>query len=86
MKFLIISYKSRNSIMTFAKSLRVNGINYTIINTPHSIYSGCSLSVKTEYRFLNFVINLIKQTNLSDFIGVFSNNNKSNYAQIERLI
>ena len=86
MKHLIISYKSRNSLYSFAKILRANGISVNIINTPRSIAISCGLSIKTEFRYFSFVTNLIRQSNLEGFIGVFMHNSSNSHEQYQRLL
>lgn len=82
MKHLIISFNSRNSLYAFAKILRSNNISVSIINTPRSIAISCGLSIKTNFIHLNLISNLIKQVNISGFIGIFiqtSNNSLQRY-------
>ncbi|MBR1988169.1 MAG: DUF3343 domain-containing protein [Clostridia bacterium] len=86
MKYLILSFNSRNSIINFSKILHLNNITTKIINTPHKISSSCSLSIKTEYVYLPTVSNLIKQTNPSGFIGLYLINEFSSYSQVSKII
>ena len=46
MKYLIISFNSRNSVMTFAKLARKNGLYTSIINTPRSVSVFTSKKIK----------------------------------------
>ncbi|MBE7076876.1 MAG: DUF3343 domain-containing protein [Clostridiales bacterium] len=71
MKSIIIAFKSRNSIHSFSKLLKTNGVYSSIINTPHSISSSCGLSLKTEYKNFNVITSLISQLRTSDLIGIY---------------
>lgn len=84
MKYLIISFNSRNSVMTFAKLARKNGLYTSIINTPRSVSVSCGLSVRTEFQNLQSIISLLKKSNLSDLIGVYSITRKGQYEEIEK--
>ncbi len=86
MKFLIISFKVRNSLYNFAKILRQYNIPTSTINTPHSISSSCGLSLKVNYQFINKIKFLIANIRPTGFIGLYSLNTLSNYNQIERII
>ena len=85
MKNLIISFKSRNSLYAFSKTLRANGISVSIINTPRNIAISCGLSIKTEMRHFSIISTMIKQSNLVDFIGIFSETRNGSSTQYERL-
>ncbi len=84
MKYLIISFNSRNSVMTFAKLARKNGLYTSIINTPRSVSVSCGLSVRTEFQNLQSIISLLKKSNLSGLIGVYSITRKGQYEEIEK--
>jgi len=71
MKYLLISFKNRNSLYTFAKILKNFGISNNIINTPHSVSRSCGLSIKTALSHHNNIINIIKTSRIQDIIGVF---------------
>ena len=85
MKNLIISFKSRNSLYMFAKTMRANGITTSIINTPRSIAISCGLSIKTEMRYFSILLILLKQSKISDFIGMFSELKNETSIHYERL-
>ena len=84
MKYLIISFNSRNSVITFAKLARKNGLYTSIINTPRSVSVSCGLSVRTEFQNLQSIISLLKKSNLSGLIGVYSITRKGQYEEIEK--
>ena len=84
MKYLIISFNSRNSVMTFAKLARKNGLYTSIINTPRSVSVSCGLSVRTEFQNLQSIISLLKKSNMSGLIGVYSITRKGQYEEIEK--
>ena len=71
MKHLIISFKSRTNLYSFAKILNLNNISYSIINTPRSIAVNCGLSLQVNFMYLNKVVFLLKQNNFLGVIGIF---------------
>ena len=71
-KYLIIAFKSRNELYSFAKILRLNNVFLNIINSPKTIASGCTLSIKTDYRFLNTINQLLLRHQPQSFIGLYS--------------
>lgn len=85
MKNLIISFKTRNSLYAFSKTLRASGISVSIINTPRNIAISCGLSIKTELRHFSIASTLLKQSNLIDFIGIFSETKNGISTHYERL-
>lgn len=86
MKYLIISYKSRNSLYAFAKILRQMGIASSIINTPRNIALSCGLSLKVDFAYFSQVVSLISNAQLQGFWGVFLLTKTPTHDQIERLI
>lgn len=86
MKFLIISYKSRTAIFSFAQILKRNNINYSIINTPRNIALSCGLSLRVDIAFLKQVKHLISTSNIYGFWGLFLLTKTATHDQIERLI
>ena len=71
MKYILISFNSRNSVLTFSKILSNYSIQSKIVSTPRAVSVSCGLCVKTDYRFLKDVINIIHQSKLYGFEGVF---------------
>ena len=86
MKQLIISFKSRNELYSFARMLKSNNLFISIINTPKSIGSSCTLAIKTEYKNLNLISSLLNRFNPQSFLGVYSFVSTSNGNQIFRLL
>ena len=72
MKYLIISFKSRNDINSFATMLKRQNIFYTIINTPKSIGSSCTLSIKADFKNFQQIVSLLNKSNLNSFLGLYS--------------
>jgi len=72
MKQLIISFKSRNELYSFARFLRTNNIFISIINTPKSIGSSCMLSIKTDFKNLNLITQILNKIRPKSFLGVYS--------------
>ncbi len=85
MKYLIIAFKSRFNLQNFVRNMQRVGITASIINTPHSISISCGLSARTEYRYLNSVLNLIKQTDVETLIGVYAVTRNGVYEQVEKI-
>ena len=85
MKYLIISFKNRNSLMAFNKILTNRGIATSVINTPRSIAISCGLSLKTDKRNLNLIINLVHYANINGFIGIYLYDRTNGYEQIRQI-
>lgn len=86
MKYLIISFKNRNNLMTFNRILTNRGIVTSIINTPRRVAISCGLSIKTDLRNLTTVINILNQNNFSDFIGIFLFERFEGHEQIRKIL
>lgn len=72
-------------MQAFAKILKNYGLNANIINTPKAISTSCGLSIKTEYRNIDFISQLISSKRVNNIIGVFLLN-KTNFGdQVNRL-
>ena len=84
MKTLIITFKSRNQLLNFAKILKQNQIQYSIINTPSNISSNCTLSLSIPRILYNKILHLLKQYQPNGFLGLFLID-KNNYHQTQRL-
>lgn len=86
MKYLIISFKSRNELYGFARALKSYGVNLSIINSPKSIGSSCMLSIKTDFKNLNSVSHLLRQFQPKSFLGLYSTQSTNNGEQIFKLM
>ena len=86
MKYLIISFKSRNELYGFAKILKSYGIYLSIINSPKGIGSSCTLSIKTDFKNLTLITQLISQYHPKSFGGLFSIQQAFNGQQIFKLM
>jgi len=86
MKYLIISFKSRNELYAFAKILKSNGIYLSIINSPKSIGSSCMLSIKTDFKNLNLTNQLLLRYSPKTFLGLYSIQHSSNGDLVLKLI
>ncbi len=71
MKYLLVAFKSRNSLLAFTKNLRLNGIAVEVVNTPRAISISCGLSAKLNLTYTNFVINLLSHNVYENFVGVY---------------
>lgn len=72
-------------MQAFVKILKNYGLNANIINTPKVISTSCGLSIKTEYRNIDFISQLISSKRVNNIIGVFLLN-KTNFGdQVSRL-
>ena len=86
MKYLIISFQSKNNLMQFNQLLHSRNINTRIINTPHKISSSCSLSIKTDLSFLSIIESLLKQISLGGFLGLYSVNEFNGFSQVVKIL
>ncbi len=86
MRFLILAFKSRNSLYSFNKLLRQYNINTMIINTPRSVSISCGLSIKADYRELGMIKTILQQSNVDGFLGMFTINRAGGFEQVERII
>ena len=86
MKFLILSFKSRNELYGFSKLLKSNGIFLSIINSPKSIASSCTLSIKTDFKYLSFITQLLRRYTPKSFLGLYTIQTNSNGEQIFKLM
>lgn len=71
MKFLLISFKSRNQLYSFTKFLKVKGINFSTINTPRKISTSCGLSIKTSYNNYTAILNFLRNNSNINIVGLF---------------
>ncbi len=71
MKYLLVAFRSRNSLLAFTKNLRLNGIAVEVVNTPRAISVSCGLSAKLSLNYVNYIINLINRNNFENFVGVY---------------
>lgn len=78
MKYLIISFKSRNDTISFFNILKSHNIFCSIINTPKIIGTSCSLSIKTNIDSLSKVRKLINFNNPN--VGIFIYEPQLNFA------
>ena len=85
MKYIIVSYKSRNNLISFAKLANRNGIPTQIINTPRSVAISCGLSIKTDYKYFSKIVNFVHSSNLSGFLGIYLVNKTNSFEQIDKL-
>ena len=81
-----MAFSLRNQLMNFVKILQSHRIPTRIINTPHKISSSCTLSIKTELIFQSEIIGILKQVNLSGFLGLYSVNDFNGFTQVNRII
>ena len=85
MKYLIIAFKSRNQLQSFTRTIRLYGINVSIVNTPRSVAVSCGLSARAEYRYLNTIKTALSQIDLTSFIGIYVVTRNSVYEQVEKI-
>ncbi len=86
MKYLILTFKSRNQLFSFARILKSNSIIIQILNTPKSIGSSCTLCIKAEYKFLNTINQLILRHQPNSFTALYSVLSSQEGQQIMRLM
>ena len=85
MKYLIISFKSRNELYGFANAMKSNGISLSIINSPKGVGSTCLLSIKTDYKNLDKIYKILRHYNPKSFLGLYLINQSLNGEQILKL-
>lgn len=85
MKYLIISFTSRNQLFQFSKFLQTKNIQLQIINTPRSISRSCGLSGKIDYMYFNAIIYYLKLSNTRGLNGIFLFEQSGLREKIERL-
>lgn len=71
MKYLLLAFKSRNSNFEFKKLLSNRGIGSQSINTPKSISSSCTLSLKIDMIYYQQVLGLLRLRKIDGIIGLF---------------
>ena len=86
MNYLLISFKSRNSIFAFNRILKQFGISSEIINTPKQVSISCGLSLKIKKEYISIIIRALNQSNLPGFLGVFSINSGKNNEKFIRIV
>ena len=69
--YYVFSFKTRSDTMKLYSLARNNRIYCTIVSTPTSIFSGCSLSIRCEESEFFNLLNLFCTFSFSSFIGVF---------------
>ena len=85
MKSIIIAFKSRNNLQLFAKTMRSHSIPTEVISTPRSVSISCGLSAKTDYRYLNTILNLLQTSNLNGFLGIYLLQSQGLHQHIQKL-
>ena len=86
MKFLLISFASRNDVYSFSNILKRNNISIRIINTPKAVGSSCTLSIKTNFENFQHIAQLLNIYKPKSFQGVYSINNSNYGSQAIKLI
>ena len=86
MKYIIISFKSRNELYSFARLLKSNNIFVSIINTPKLVGSSCTLSIKTNFSNFSLVNQYLLRYQPKSFLGIYSVQQANNGEQILKLL
>lgn len=85
MKYIIVSFKSRNKVLHLVKMLRQFNINADIISTPQSISKSCGLSAKVNYIHLSTVKTVVQNMGMNDFNGIYYLERNSFNERLQRL-
>ena len=85
MKYLIISFKSRNSLFAFVKTARSYGLTMNIVNTPRTISVSCGLSAKTDIRHYDTILKILTLYKSNDFLGLYLIQSLGLTEQVQRL-
>ena len=86
MKYIIIAFRSRNTLQKFIHLLKQNNVVCKIINTPSALSSSCGLSAKTDYSNYGIINSILNQIRFDDFMGVYLVNNSKSFNQFQRLL
>ena len=71
MEYIVITFKSRASVVAFSEFLNSNGIKNDIINTPKEANVGCGLSIRVQKSAFLFVKRAIYVKGVKNFVGFF---------------
>lgn len=71
MEQIIVTFRSRAHTVRFCNFIRNYGFNCLIVNTPKEANVGCGLSVEITPSTLPYIKKLIREANLSSYVGVF---------------
>lgn len=71
MKYIIVTFRSRNQTLLFSQILSSYNIKSKIINTPRSATVSCGLSVKIEEQDFEVVKSILARRNFQGFAGFF---------------
>ena len=71
MKYIIIAFKSKNSLYSLQNYLKKINVKSEIINTPRSLSSSCGLSLKIVLHYYRTILNVLKTTQNLNIIGCY---------------
>ena len=72
MDYVIVAFRSRTETLGFSKFISARGINNSIVNTPKSAGVGCGISVKTDWKNISAIRNILSVKPAKTFAGIFS--------------
>lgn len=69
--YYLFSFKTRSETMKFYSIARNRNLACTIVSTPTTIFSGCSLSVKCEESEFSSLLNVFSAYSFFYFTGAY---------------
>ncbi len=85
MNYLIIAFKSRNSLYAFVKNLQLYGISASVVNTPRAVSVSCGLSARADYRYINAIKSMLANKNYDGFLGIYHVSLNGAYERVEKI-
>ena len=70
-RFGIASFRSRQQVMAFERTLRRLGLSVSVITTPRAVALGCGLSVRFRLEDARDVQDVYRVTGGSNLIGFY---------------
>lgn len=86
MSYYFIVFANRAQTMSFYRILKKYGLNISIINTPTSISSICSISIKFDSKDYEKVKKLALSYNFSSFKGIYQYDGKGWKGTVKKML
>lgn len=85
MRYILVVFNSRNDTLSFYNIIKNNVGFCSIINTPHSLSRSCGISVKIPTSAINLSRQIINNSRLSSFKGIYEINSQSSSNKATRI-
>lgn len=79
-------FKSKTDVFAFLDILKSNGIYCVINQTPKEARIGCGISVKFSAVSLNKAVQLLRQSKLKSFFGIFEVYKSGNRTSVRQIV